>query len=394
MAERINISRLTSSDAVLKAIAECDRLGRERFLQQYGFGPAKTLPLRHNGQTYDSKAIAGVAFGFQHGKFPTSENFTGGQSSVARVLNKLGFSVQLLGHPASWLQRGRRYQRKELLDRYGGQLQAGIWTPRNFKVVFMFSGTSGAPFGYSDRWTENGTFEYTGEGQVGDMTFDGGNKAIRDHRKNDVDLFLFHDDGKGKGVRYEGMFECIDWKIRQGTDRNAAPRKIIVFELAPVTSAEEIGPELGHQVGAGKSLSDLRKAAYEAANAVSANSGPKGRTSRNWYERTEQVRAYVLARAAGTCESCEEEAPFLNREGQPYLEPHHTTRRADNGLDHPAHVAAICPDCHRHVHFGLDGFEKNETLKKKIAEKEAQIENNLAQMYGAPAGSPLVVAAP
>jgi 5-methylcytosine-specific restriction protein A len=30
-------------------------------------------------------------------------------------------------------------------------------------------------------WTGEGVFQYTGEGQSGDMTFEVGNKAIRDH---------------------------------------------------------------------------------------------------------------------------------------------------------------------------------------------------------------------
>ena len=58
------------------------------------------------------------------------------------------------------------------------------------------------------------------------------------------------------------------------------------------------------------------------------------------------------------------------RDGTPYLEPHHTTRLADEGLDHPATVGAICPTCHRRIHSGADGAAWNERLLKRIAEKE------------------------
>lgn len=48
-----------------------------------------------------------------------------------------------------------------------------------------------------------GSFHYTGEGQVGDMKFKGGNIAIRDHVKNGEDLQLFRIE-KDR-VRYVGQ---------------------------------------------------------------------------------------------------------------------------------------------------------------------------------------------
>jgi hypothetical protein len=47
--------------AVLAAIEEHDRVGREEFLGRYGFGAARDYHLLFNGREYDSKAIAGVA---------------------------------------------------------------------------------------------------------------------------------------------------------------------------------------------------------------------------------------------------------------------------------------------------------------------------------------------
>jgi 5-methylcytosine-specific restriction enzyme A len=48
-------------ETVRQALAECDQMGREAFLSTYGFGKASGYFLIHNGQAYDSKAIAGVA---------------------------------------------------------------------------------------------------------------------------------------------------------------------------------------------------------------------------------------------------------------------------------------------------------------------------------------------
>ena len=55
-------------EAVRQAIAEFDRLGRDSFLNTYGFGKARGYFLVHNGQAYDSKAIAGVAHQYLPGR--------------------------------------------------------------------------------------------------------------------------------------------------------------------------------------------------------------------------------------------------------------------------------------------------------------------------------------
>ena len=92
-----SLSDLTSPTAIKRAIEECDRLGRERFLSQYGFGHAREYTLRYLGGEYDSKAIVGVAHGYQ---FPergtlTSSEFSGGISSsgAATKAFDLGFDV-------------------------------------------------------------------------------------------------------------------------------------------------------------------------------------------------------------------------------------------------------------------------------------------------------------
>jgi 5-methylcytosine-specific restriction protein A len=56
-------------------------------------------------------------------------------------------------------------------------------------------------------------------------------------------------------------------------------------------------------------------------------------------------------------------------DGTPYLETHHTTRLADEGLDHPQTVGAICPTCHRRIHSGIDGDAWNKQLKQRLLKK-------------------------
>jgi len=88
------LAGLTDRQAVLDAIEECDQLGREAFLDKYGYGSAKEYFLRFRGNYYDSKAICGVACGYQHpdqGALGNDE-FSGGQPVQAK-LGELGFST-------------------------------------------------------------------------------------------------------------------------------------------------------------------------------------------------------------------------------------------------------------------------------------------------------------
>ena len=92
---------------------------------------------------------------------------------------------------------GKIYNRKEDINsKYGGQQQGGISTPKR-PYIFIFTGLSGQKYGYNDGWDKNGVFLYTGEGQIGDMRFIKGNKAIRDHSINGKELLLFESLGKG-----------------------------------------------------------------------------------------------------------------------------------------------------------------------------------------------------
>jgi hypothetical protein len=88
--------------------------------------------------------------------------------------------------------------------------------------------------------------------------------------------------------------------------------------------------------------------------------------------RSRAIRLYVLRRANGRCEGCDSPAPFRRIDGTPYLEPHHTTRLADDGPDHPAHVIAVCPNCHRRAHHSDDSAMFNRRLKRLLAKLERE----------------------
>lgn len=94
----MSLSDLSSPTAVLEAIREFDRLGRDAFLEKYGFGRARRYFLEYDGRAYDSKAIVGVAHGLQMTHLgPLSwQEFGGGERTVKAKLEELGFDVKVL----------------------------------------------------------------------------------------------------------------------------------------------------------------------------------------------------------------------------------------------------------------------------------------------------------
>ncbi|MER7619913.1 HNH endonuclease [Streptomyces sp. NPDC126503] len=84
---------------VLKAMAEYDELGRDRFLSKYGYMPSTGYLLIHEDRTYDSKAIAGVAHKFSQGRALRPDELSGGRSHAARWLARQGFLIRATRSP-------------------------------------------------------------------------------------------------------------------------------------------------------------------------------------------------------------------------------------------------------------------------------------------------------
>ncbi|MDJ0106532.1 HNH endonuclease [Rhodococcus erythropolis] len=87
----VQLSKLTHP-YVLRAIDECDNLGREEFLATYGFAKAHEYFLLHGARAYDSKAIVGFAYSLMTGEKYNAKDFSGGRVLADR-LRLLGFEV-------------------------------------------------------------------------------------------------------------------------------------------------------------------------------------------------------------------------------------------------------------------------------------------------------------
>jgi hypothetical protein len=224
-------------DSVLSAVREYDAVGREEFLRRYGFRPSKSYFLIWNGHRYDSKAIAGAAhqFAVPDAGALNAADFSGGEATVARVLERLGFNMErpstegpalptmVVGRSYSWDELGQVFQFKPELLGVGG----GMIARPALNALLLITHPGGAKsFDYEDRW-DGDTLIYTGRGKTGDQQLTAANRDVAENRRR---LLVFQAEAT-RQLRYLGQATCLKtWPARsRGADGNE--RNVWKFRL-------------------------------------------------------------------------------------------------------------------------------------------------------------------
>lgn len=268
---------------------------------------------------------------------------------------------------------GNRYLRKELHDQFEGQRQYGISTPASESFIFIFTDPASEEHGYRDRFLSNGLFVYSGEGRVGDMAMDGGNERILNHKANGDALYVFEVVAEQDGadvVTYDGEYEYIDHYWERAPDDNGDMRDAIRFKLAP---AEGIEAAIDEDDVPNLSDEELFQRAKESKTTTRSGSGSTTSDASTSYTRSDLVRDFALRMADGVCQACKADAPFLDTNGEKFLEVHHLYRVSDGGVDDPENVIALCPNCHREVHHGQRGDELNQDLIDRAKKRNQEL---------------------
>ena len=125
------------------------------------------------------------------------------------------------------------YKRTEIHRQYGGSGRGGICPSGRYPYVFIFTGDSGSQHGYYDCWINSNVFQYTGEGQIGDMSFVRGNLALREQLNRGTRIFLFEAEKKSY-VKYVAELEFFDADYLQTHDTIGNQRQAIRFFLKRV----------------------------------------------------------------------------------------------------------------------------------------------------------------
>ena len=206
---------------------------------------------------------------------------------------------------------------------------------------------------YRDVW-KNGVLHYTGMGKIGDQVLVGNqNGTLYYSQTNGVEVHLFEVLTKAV-YTYRGVVELVDkpYKSRQPDD-NGNMRDVWMFPVMPVSEMEQnVQRELSEQDIS--KLSNKELARYTAVKNIKKE--PKT-TETTVYYRDPYLKQMVKRIADGKCQFCGKQAPFVDKQGEPYLEAHHVIRLADGGRDEIDNVVAVCPNCHRKVHVLNDEMD-------------------------------------
>lgn len=89
------------------------------------------------------------------------------------------------------------------------------------------------------------------------------------------------------------------------------------------------------------------------------------------FYRSPEVAAYAKKSANGICQLCGKPAPFIDKNGEPYLESHHVIWLSRGGTDTIDNVVGLCPNCHSKVHAIDDPIDIG-TMLMAISEREDQ----------------------
>lgn len=213
------IADLTSASAVRDAMREYDRLGRDAFLSKYGFRPARSYFLMENGRLYDSKPIAGVAYGIQHPDrgHLSGRDFVGGDATVRPKLESLGFEIVWGGNgtasalASERLEVGHIYPREDLIELFSitdATINTGVFRPAGYRSVWLFVTRDKTNDRTQYRDFLDGDLLHW-EGQTSGRT----DSKIVDHEANGDELLVFYRGSKRQhpkaGFKFEGQFRYL-----------------------------------------------------------------------------------------------------------------------------------------------------------------------------------------
>ncbi|TCI75907.1 helix-turn-helix domain-containing protein [Exiguobacterium sp. SH0S1] len=267
--------------------------------------------------------------------------------------------------------------------------QGGMRRSNTTHTLVVISDHSNLKNVYEDKWM-NDILYYTGMGLTGDQVLEGNqNKTLYESNENGIKVYLFevYSPGEytfiGQVALAEEPFQT-DEEDQDGNLRKAwkFPLKIVgaSYPIPEETLVETYNRkekqakkldsnELKKRAKlTSKSTKHLKKRAEEANKDKQRNVRTITSTA---YDRNPYISEYVKRLANGVCQLCEKEAPFKDATGEPFLETHHVKWLSNGGEDTIENCAALCPNCHRKMHY-LILSEDVEKLKA-VAQKNSEI---------------------
>ena len=110
----------------------------------------------------------------------------------------------------------------------------------------------------------------------------------------------------------------------------------------------------------------IEHASEEYVNSIVSSEAGRRQVISSVFARNAEVVKETKKRAKGICQLCGQPAPFIDKNGSPYLEVHHVVWLSRGGEDSTANTLALCPNCHKRVHI-LDRDEDIEKMQSVVS---------------------------
>lgn len=372
-------------DEVVRALGLYDRMGRETFLQRYGFRRARDYLIFHEGAYYDSKAVLGVAHGFLDGQEPLRPaEFSGGAAAAGQHLARLGFQVvraprvteadvgSLPGLVDSLrvdtVQGAPRlYQPTTILWALGrvlrdeSRLVAWDETREQLAALLRDHGLRGErpePHYPLIALYHSGLWEFAGyQGVVPTSHGSDPQRWLTAQRPSGGLVVPVHALLRSSPAARLTLLDAVLRRFYVDVDAEPLLRAVGLLDdealcEPPVPPPRVPPPADPVVVAAGhdrqrnsRSYAELCTVAERGAR----RGGPRTREQRSLrYVRSAAARLAVLKRCGGRCENpeCAGMPTELTDRGQPILEVDHIQEISQEGEDLPRQMIALCPNCH------------------------------------------------
>jgi predicted restriction endonuclease len=346
------------------AIEEHDSLGQQKFLDKYGFSPARRYVLVHNTRRYDSKAIVGAAHQAATGTQLQASEFSGGLKTVVARLTALGFDVRdrneppVFGHVPG-ISEGATFENRAAVAAVGlhRALQAGIvgTGKTGAESIVVSGGYADEDYGTTIVYTGHGGRDSVTEKQIRDQSFeDPGNAALRTSMIEGGVVRVIRganadsDYAPPTGYRYEGLFQVEDASSEKLGDFWFCRFRMVKLNLEP----DVLTPRLPSVVSAEEAHAD-----QPVGNLTP---GRRLTTSQRTVRITKVARA-VKEIHKNTCQMCGQR---LVVGGRGYSEGAHIQALGapHGGPDVLENVLCLCPNCHVLFDFGALVVQEDHSL--------------------------------
>ncbi|QKW08825.1 HNH endonuclease [Streptomyces sp. NA04227] len=408
-----------------QALAECDRLGRDSFLAQYDFQPAKTYFLVKDGRHYDSKAVVGAAHGFLPGQRPLAPNeFSGGRDHAVKLLADRGYQVVRLAAIGEPTVDGLVERVRVLApDRASSE-------PRLYQPITLLWAAARAMRGEQRLLSWEETYEaltdllrrhglrgerprpdypvlalyqaglWTLEGHSGVVPVAHGDAKLRrwfeEHQPTGGLPTAAYELLRVSGLARASLIDTLTDRFFTGLDESWLLRELRLDLETVVEDAEDAyeKQQLGGQDDPVVTAAQYLRWCQLAENREAADGSGRREERRNSPLRLPAARRAVLWRSGDHCENprCTGEPQDRTDRGLPILDVDHIEDLAQGGRDHPSQMIALCPNCHATKTRGRSRHELKELLLRVAAERHQRLQrlDRTGRSTGVPEGTEVV----